>query len=209
MRAGNAPAPRVRAATPDDGAVCIPLIAEAGGRLLSWGLADAPDEACRALLQRCWDRRLHPLGARSTRVVEVDGAVVGCSVGGSARTWVQDERDHSIAIVDLVRHPRMLRRRLRSQSRARPPLDPEAGYLASLAVQASHRRLGLARLLLEDVLQHARSRGDAGVLVEVVADNAPALALYRNHGFRPLQEWRAGNGPRVLRLFAPLQPRAY
>jgi ribosomal-protein-alanine N-acetyltransferase len=52
-----------------------------------------------------------------------------------------------------------------------------------IAVHPEHRRLGLASLLIEEVLAHARSRRAWRVLLEVRRSNEGAQALYRAHGF--------------------------
>jgi tRNA threonylcarbamoyl adenosine modification protein YeaZ/ribosomal-protein-alanine acetyltransferase len=58
------------------------------------------------------------------------------------------------------------------------------GHLDNLAVVPAARRRGIARLLLEDVLDRARAAGDTRLTLEVRATNAAAQALYRAYGFR-------------------------
>ena len=53
----------------------------------------------------------------------------------------------------------------------------------TLAVAPSHRRQGVGRGLLEAALAEAGRRGAEAMFLEVAADNAPALALYRSVGF--------------------------
>jgi [ribosomal protein S18]-alanine N-acetyltransferase len=53
----------------------------------------------------------------------------------------------------------------------------------TLGVDPAQRRRGIARALLADFLVRARTAGAARVLLEVAADNEPALALYRSLGF--------------------------
>lgn len=62
--------------------------------------------------------------------------------------------------------------------------DEEPGQIniASLAVHPAHQRCGVARALLSAALQRA---GGAAMSVSTAADNAPALALYREFGFEP------------------------
>ena len=54
-----------------------------------------------------------------------------------------------------------------------------------LAVTAVHRRKGVGRALLEDVLRRARGSGCAKVTLEVREDNATARRLYKRLGFGP------------------------
>jgi ribosomal-protein-alanine N-acetyltransferase len=55
--------------------------------------------------------------------------------------------------------------------------------LLTLAVDPALRRRGIARALLAQFLDVARNRGAARAFLEVAADNAAALALYRGAGF--------------------------
>lgn len=59
-------------------------------------------------------------------------------------------------------------------------LDAE---LQAVAVAPRWRRRGLARRLLDGVIERAAGWGSEALLLEVRAGNAPALALYRQAGF--------------------------
>jgi ribosomal protein S18 acetylase RimI-like enzyme len=52
-----------------------------------------------------------------------------------------------------------------------------------VAVDATHRRQGIASILLESVLGLARERGAKEFFMEVRESNDAALALYRTLGF--------------------------
>jgi ribosomal-protein-alanine N-acetyltransferase len=58
--------------------------------------------------------------------------------------------------------------------------------LQRVAVLPSRRRLGIGRELLDRVLDEAAARSCVRVLLEVAADNAPAIALYEADGFREI-----------------------
>lgn len=58
--------------------------------------------------------------------------------------------------------------------------------LANLAVHPDHRRRGLARALLLDLLRTARRRESATVWLEVRAGNRAAQGLYVEAGFQPV-----------------------
>ncbi|PJE29031.1 ribosomal-protein-alanine N-acetyltransferase [Pseudooceanicola antarcticus] len=64
---------------------------------------------------------------------------------------------------------------------ARQLLD-EAEIL-TLAVDPAARRRGLGRALVESFLSEASARGTRRALLEVAADNGPAIALYLSAGF--------------------------
>jgi len=53
-----------------------------------------------------------------------------------------------------------------------------------LWVDPSHRRHGLARQLLSEVIRVGRAAGARRVALQTEVDNAPALALYENLGFQ-------------------------
>ncbi|MDN4471551.1 ribosomal protein S18-alanine N-acetyltransferase [Demequina zhanjiangensis] len=65
--------------------------------------------------------------------------------------------------------------------------DGDAFSLMNLAVVPAHRREGIARLVLEDLLDEARSLDVAEVWLEVAVDNLGALALYRSFGFEDVR----------------------
>jgi ribosomal-protein-alanine N-acetyltransferase len=52
-----------------------------------------------------------------------------------------------------------------------------------IAVHPEHRRLGLARRMLDAMVESARERGAARVLLEVRRGNASARDLYQSYGF--------------------------
>jgi ribosomal-protein-alanine N-acetyltransferase len=60
----------------------------------------------------------------------------------------------------------------------------ELADLQRIAVRKDHRRQGLASELLQAVLDAAVARACQKTLLEVAADNQPALALYERFGFR-------------------------
>ena len=63
-------------------------------------------------------------------------------------------------------------------------LDGDWLCLHSLEVATSHRRRGLARQVLAELLDWGASRGARTAWLHVESDNAPALALYEGLGFR-------------------------
>ncbi len=63
------------------------------------------------------------------------------------------------------------------------PAGAEQADIQTIAVDGTHRRLGIGTVLVEQLLGAARARGAAEVLLEVRADNPGAEALYVRHGF--------------------------
>ena len=55
--------------------------------------------------------------------------------------------------------------------------------ILSLAVESAFRRLGTARVLLDETVRQARNSSCRRILLEVNEGNAPAIALYEGFGF--------------------------
>jgi ribosomal-protein-alanine N-acetyltransferase len=58
----------------------------------------------------------------------------------------------------------------------------EAFHLMNIAVDPEHRRRGIARVLIDAMIEAAGA--DANFTLEVRVSNAPAIALYESYGFR-------------------------
>ena len=58
------------------------------------------------------------------------------------------------------------------------------GHLGNIAVVPGRRRRGIARRLIEDLLDRARAEASESLSLEVRVSNFPAQGLYRAHGFR-------------------------
>jgi ribosomal-protein-alanine N-acetyltransferase len=59
----------------------------------------------------------------------------------------------------------------------------ESADVQTVAVRADAQGRGIGALLLDALLAEAARRGCTEILLEVRADNAPAIALYRARGF--------------------------
>jgi ribosomal-protein-alanine N-acetyltransferase len=58
-------------------------------------------------------------------------------------------------------------------------------HLGNLAVSPSHRRCGVARLLLARLIDRAVRDGSRSITLEVRVSNRSAIQLYARHRFRP------------------------
>lgn len=56
-------------------------------------------------------------------------------------------------------------------------------WLNNIAVDPAMRRRGVAKLLMDDVVERARAGGAKAVFLEVAVDNGPAQRLYDRYGF--------------------------
>jgi ribosomal-protein-alanine N-acetyltransferase len=59
-------------------------------------------------------------------------------------------------------------------------------HLGNLAVNGSHRRRGVGRALVEDLVRRATRRGSSFITLEVRANNRAAIALYTHLQFQPV-----------------------
>ena len=62
----------------------------------------------------------------------------------------------------------------------------DEGYISNVAVSPDHRRRGVGRALLKEMLRRAEGRELSFVTLEVRAQNEGAIALYAGEGFRPV-----------------------
>jgi len=66
-----------------------------------------------------------------------------------------------------------------------PGIGPLHGVVGPVGVLPEHRRRGIGRALLLDLLGILRSRGCSHAYLNTHVDNGPAIALYRGVGFEP------------------------
>jgi ribosomal-protein-alanine N-acetyltransferase len=62
--------------------------------------------------------------------------------------------------------------------------------IQTIAVAPAHQRRGLGTTLLGALIDEARTRRATEMLLDVRADNQPALALYERHGFERIARRR-------------------
>ena len=75
--------------------------------------------------------------------------------------------------------------------------DAPCAHLASLAVLPAWRRRGLARFLLGEAIVRSGAAGARWLLLEVDADNADALRLYRRAGLLVARRFREDGRERL------------
>ena len=62
----------------------------------------------------------------------------------------------------------------------------DEGYISNVATAPEHRRQGVAKALLTELLERAKRLELAFVTLEVRASNEAAIALYSGFGFQPV-----------------------
>jgi [ribosomal protein S18]-alanine N-acetyltransferase len=144
-----------------------------------------------------WLRRL--FSRREPVIADADprdaAAIAKLHAASFRRGWSDGEVEGLLLDGQVVADRARIGRDLAGFVMARHAAD-EAEIL-SIAVDAGARRHGLGRMLLRRNLQRLAGLGVRAVFLEVGADNAPALALYRRMGFKQVgkRERYYGDGP--------------
>jgi len=76
------------------------------------------------------------------------------------------------------------------------PGQPDTAHLISMWVAPEARGHGIGGALVDAVADWARSQGLKQLVLDVIEDNEPAIALYRRKGFKPTGESNAFPPPR-------------
>ena len=77
-------------------------------------------------------------------------------------------------------------------------IDTQAGEIKRMYVRERYRGSGLGRRLAVEVIEAARKMGYARVLLDTLPELAPAIALYRDLGFRETAPYLASPTPGAL-----------
>ena len=65
-------------------------------------------------------------------------------------------------------------------------LSFEEGEITNVAVTPSYRQRGCGNLLIQAIKEEAKAREAECVILEVRVSNAPAISLYKKHGFEEI-----------------------
>lgn len=93
----------------------------------------------------------------------------------------------------------------------------ERGWVGGFGIAPDHRRRGLGRALMDDLVGVARRRGVRRLGLEVLSNNHAAIALYERTGFSRVRTlrvlaspegWRTPDGTRLDAVIAPADPLA-
>ena len=71
-------------------------------------------------------------------------------------------------------------------------VEPEAtGHVVSIAVAKKHRRKGIGKALLEELIKRMKEAGLKKDILEVRVSNEPAIRLYEKLGFRAIKRLKS------------------
>ena len=158
----------------------------AGGAFELWRFGGR-DEA-RAMLGAWVGRASSEVAARRWVVAEEDGVPVGGFAALPASELDAARRADLLALTRLAGRDASLIARISAARGLFAPVDPSDLYLSRIAVAARSRGRGVAKFMLDDVVDRAGDRGCSAVRLDVSADNGAAVTLYRSHGFVPVAE---------------------
>lgn len=65
-------------------------------------------------------------------------------------------------------------------------LSFEEGEITNVAVTPAYRKRGCGNLLMEAIAKEAKERAAQCIILEVRVSNAPAISLYKKHGFEEI-----------------------
>ena len=65
-------------------------------------------------------------------------------------------------------------------------LAADEGEITNVAVSSTYRRMGIADMLLKNLLKEATQKGAVRFILEVRCSNRPAIQLYKKFGFEEL-----------------------
>ena len=80
---------------------------------------------------------------------------------------------------------------------------PAEAFVSSVSVDDAFSGRGIGSRLVGDAIALARSRGNAGVSLEVSPRSRGAIQVYEKHGFRT-----TGESPDTLKMYLPLSEQA-
>jgi ribosomal protein S18 acetylase RimI-like enzyme len=185
----------VAPATGDDADAAARLILELPG-----GLTDifGPGDVALRVARASFVAERSVLGFRHALVARLAGEAVGLVVRVRGAEWPSLRVRTGLTILRAAGPARVfvVVRRGRRQDALIPPVAPDRLYVPALAVAPAHRGQGVGTELLRAVLaEAARGPGIRAVALDVAADNAGAVALYRRHGFEVVEERRVRPAP--------------
>lgn len=178
---------------PDSGATAALLYESSGGMYDRYA---GNRKLAERTIARALEREGNTASADVVWVADLDGLVVGAMAAMPYDDWTG--RAHRFLRVTLSSVPpwRWLGALwlYRASGRTAPAPPRRCFYVDSLATERRHRRIGVARALLDEAARQARDAGLGCLALDTWVDNRPARALYKGYGFEEVGRRPAVSG---------------
>lgn len=172
----------------------LPWLHEAGNPFYDW-LYGGP-EATREILTKMLTRRSSEMWIGRVSLLFDGSKPIGGFIGTSGELLTRCVSADMLAL--LRRAPAEQRVSFATRTKAAlgvfPPVDADQYYLSVIGICADYRGRGLGRRLVEEFLTQGNNAGFQRFRLNVMADNQPAVSLYRSFGFEPVGQCMAAEG---------------
>ncbi|TGL24424.1 GNAT family N-acetyltransferase [Leptospira yanagawae] len=183
----NLPTVIIRNAKIEDVSQIIPLIHSSGP--VAWNFVFQEGNITPFdFLNRAYVRRRNTISYTNHFVAELDGAVVGSILSYTQPSFLALTAGTALQIISLYKWnaAKVMARGLKTETIIQPPKSKRL-YLGHIAVSVSHRNQGIAKQLIEHMIQFNKEYKT--IALDVSTENPNAIALYQKLGF-VIQETR-------------------
>lgn len=171
----------IRNAQLKDANQIIPLIYSSGP--LAWNFVfQEGNKTPFDFLNQTYAHRGNTISYTNHFVAEKNGTVVGSILAYTQPSFLALTAGTALQILSVYKWkaPKVMARGLKTETIIQPP-KPKRLYLGHIAVSESHRKQGIAKQLIEHMIQlHQEYKT---IALDVSAENPAAIALYQKLGF--------------------------
>lgn len=120
----------------------------------------------------------------SIRILTSEGEAVGVTCAYESIELEARQSASLKLLIDCLPKNKEIFLYLRKFTMELETLQDEGLYLARIATDKNRQYEGLGSILLEDIVQRARSQQDANIVLHVNKNNYPAIKFYQKHDFK-------------------------
>lgn len=171
----------IRKAMPEDSNDIVPLIHSSGP--IAWNFVfQEGNRTAFDFLQSAYRKRGNTISYTNHFVAEKEGNVVGSILQYTQPSFLALTVGTAFQILLLYKWnaAKVMARGLKTETIIQPP-KPNCLYLGHIAVLETHRNQGIAKQLIEFMIQ--RNPGYKTIALDVSIENPSAIALYQKLGF--------------------------
>lgn len=183
--------PIIRKAKIEDTNQIIPLIYSSGP--LAWNFVfQEGNKTPFDFLNRAYARKGNTISYTNHFVAEKNGSVVGSILAYTQPSFLALTVGTALQILSVYKWkaPNVMARGLKTETIIQPPKSKRL-YLGHIAVSESHRNQGIAKQLIEHMIQY--NSDYKTIALDVSTENPAAISLYQKLGF-VIKETRHPNG---------------